>query len=167
MAEPSFGNTQRGGSFPATTTCAGVGDGRENSSWITLELKNEAQNLGKNIWLFQLQLLRGHRVAAPPVLHCFSWLSGRNTGAGCKWFLLSVHSLPFLFLCIYLSFPPSPAPPSFISWLYLLYTEIIFHSAALKRQDICNARLRWGWKSKWSWRPSVQQPENFYHRSHC
>lgn len=57
--------------------------------------KNEAQDLDKNTWLFQLQLLRGHRAAAPAVLHCFSWLSGRNTRAGHRWLLLSVCSLSF------------------------------------------------------------------------
>lgn len=57
--------------------------------------KNEAQDLDKNTWLFQLQLLRGHRAAAPAILHCFSWLSGRNTRAGHRWLLLSVCSLSF------------------------------------------------------------------------
>lgn len=59
VAEPSFGNIQRGANFPASME-------EESSSWITPEPKNEAQVLGKNIWLFQL--LRGHRVAAPAVL---------------------------------------------------------------------------------------------------
>lgn len=84
-----------GEGFPVTTTCAGVSDGRESSGWITSEPENEAQDLDKNTWLFQLQLLRGHRAAALAVLHCFSWLSGRNTRAGHRWLLLSVCSLSF------------------------------------------------------------------------
>lgn len=113
VAEPPFGIIER----RETPLLESVME--EKAAAAAAEPKNQAQGLGKNTWLFQLQLLRGHRAAAPPVLLCFSWLAGRNAAAGCRWLLLSVYSSLFLLLCINLSFPPSPAPPSIISWLYL------------------------------------------------
>lgn len=94
VAEPSFGNRERR-NLPCHHNLCWDQWWERKSICIPPESKNEAQVLGKNIWLFQLQLLRGNKVPVPPVLHCFSWISGRNTEDGHRWLLLSVYSLPF------------------------------------------------------------------------
>lgn len=57
--------------------------------------KNEAQHLGKSIWLFKLQLLMVLLPLHFWQLHHFIWPSKRNMRVGCRWPLSSGSSLSF------------------------------------------------------------------------